>query len=824
MEQYDFLDESHDILKAYYKDEDIYLDEDGKHIIFRFVRGRVVPIHVDSSDYVDWLKDQGIPIDNSSQENMNRAEEILDTLDKIREMSGPDAAAAYEKQIVEQYKQYFEQANSLGYEQVMDQRAQAQGTTRQELQKKYKQMYQDNKDNLVVASKDRVGEWGHFIADYTDKMLKNYPDQEVGSASWAVTSAFDLALMLGLEQAKKGTPPSQVDLLALLQQEFKTRDASSKYFKSRYAPEDMSKYNKAVISLVDGIESLLQNVERDTDFGKAADSAFERMYVKMFNDFDKPNQRNIAPMASSAIPEISDGVPDDLPERFTNQEASRLFSMYSSATGNKLTYAHKVMIHTLARLWDSIPPERQMEVFSALNDPDKGIHKIHKIYFVRAYQDSSVGLVDTSPDKAVEEALRSGLSSASSSNIQETIRSIKEIAARMAQLDGQYAYKNNKGGSARDIGMFWNDSPTLAGRAKSKGEGPNLMQFFSDADAHSAAIIPNSALKVMHNTSKKISSQEMIEHTQAAPEMPGTSFPDADSPSDTETSQQVWEQQGRVYVDKASGWKVEMIPKNNVSGLSGIALKVYSPKGQVIDSPDEITTHKKTKEQIRDEVIGAARKAMATTGEVSQSTKSNTPEVKEPVAAPPTPRSTEGDIEKAKVLNEIIRSLEGRGVSASKIKTNTYSIKGDDGNSYLVTIDKNGNLILHMKNGQGRTEQIMLNSADQALDLISAKGRGAIPSMNENNPNKLKDALGGVNQGQLDELSELTKQLEAQGLQVKAYPSTKRIVITNPNNPEAGKIYISNVDGNLAINASDSNGEMEEVQLTELKLFAEKLL
>lgn len=817
------------LLKAYYGDDELYLDENGKHIIFRNVRGRIVPIHVDSSDYVDWLKDQGIPIDNSSQANMQQAENILDYLDRIREVAGPDTAAKYEKQVLEAYKDYYQQASQLGYETALQNRAKTKGISADDLRAQYKKTYEDNKQNEVKASTNREGEWENYISEYTDRMLSGAQSRDVSSNEWGAVHAFDLALMVALGKAKKGEAPSVVNLVDILKEELKTRDVVSRIFSSRYDPKtDQKESGIAAISLMDGIETLIHNLDTLSPFGRELEVAFDKMYVRMYNDFDKPNQKNMAPMSGSIIPKDDFNVPDELPEEFDSQEANRLVALYKTQPTNKLGASHKVMIHTLARLWERIPEEKRVQAFKELSDDEKGLHRIHKLSFIRAFQDCSKGLREYNPDRVVEESLREALHVKDSTNYNEVVAAIKAIAVNMAHLDGYYASKSSDKGTPnqKEIVHLWNNSPVLAGRAGGRGEGPNLMQYFSSEEAREQAVFSNDILKVVHRG--RMPKGSLVQQTAPAFQQNNTppvpAAPDSpDTPSQPNNTTTGWRQDRNKFIDDSTGTSVTMTPVKLPSGVQGLKLVITNKDGTHEEVEKPILSKGKSKDEVLREVIGVVRgRKLATSQPQVQQFKPKSIEPEEK----PRSASPEMNPDTAKLHQQILSEAVKLGYKITHVVGDKYVFFLPDSKEHsmaLVVRKDTGKLFINTKSKDGLAwENHDVTSLEEARAIMNIT---STPLLEGNE--KFSSTLGSL--GEIDDKSrksieEALNFSDENKLFYRGLGSISSIRIQNKSKQNNGYVSISKRDDKVVAHWIKSDGSIEEITLENLaKKLAELL-
>ena len=91
-----FLD-AFTLLKAVRSTDEFYLDDSGKHVIFRNINGKVRPIQVTAEEYAEWLLEQGIQIDAADQTQLNQIEDQLEILERAAEISPAYVAVALQR-------------------------------------------------------------------------------------------------------------------------------------------------------------------------------------------------------------------------------------------------------------------------------------------------------------------------------------------------------------------------------------------------------------------------------------------------------------------------------------------------------------------------------------------------------------------------------------------------------------------------------------------------------------------------------------------------------------------------------------------------------
>ena len=842
-ELFKFEEQADIYLKAVYGNDSLYFSEDGKPIIFRNVRGKIIPIETDSADYADWLISQGVEINPSNQQNLKQIEGYLDALTRVRELGGPEAQAKYEQQLLDYLKQYSGAAQSMGYDQALSNKAQQEGVSTDELKSRYKDMYEKNKGNTIKAATDKDKEWEYFISNYTDDMLSRSPNQAISSTEWGLVKAFDLALMISMDAAKKGTPPSQVDLLEILDSEIKTRDHASRLFGARYDPKTTDEeHNLAVISLLDGIENLSDHVKRDTDFGKNIEAAFTKIYAKMFHDFDKPNRRNLSPMSGNIVPDHDFEVPDELPDTFTNDEAASLMKILHTHAGNKLPASHKILLHTMARMFEQIPSSSTTRLAVEFHNNEKGLNQVHKTAFIRGFMDYREGLTgEIDPEELVEEALRKAIKLKDSKNPLEIASGIKKLVSILGALDGAYAAKNNKSVGIKnqdEIRKLWHNSPVQGGRQKGRGDGPNIVSLFTDPDIRKNAQYDNQTLKIIHS-GRKVTPDARTAITQASsnieeaptPATPQTipTQPGSGSAS-TPDIRSRYTRSGSSFHDKGGDHTITVVPSGTdpVSGMKFARIKVEMTDGRVFEPDTKIYVNSGTPDpqEFFNRALDEGRKVALQASQdrlSAQPTSPIQPEPEAPKTTPePAPRSTKGqtspsmtDEDKA-LINNLPLKLAPFGVKITETMAGmAWSLKDSQGN-HLGTLGHNHGLKLIRKDTKGQTVKENVDSVDQVMKLLNL-GQQPVDSKTSERKEAapylglLKDIAPDIDEAIADTLSKM----KAAGFKAQRNNSTNAIRIYSKDDNKEVTIT-GQADGSVELQAGNTkltivHGEAEEI-------------
>ena len=500
-----FLPNINTVLKSVTAGDEGYITPEGDTIIFRNVRGKVVPIKVDATQYVDWLAKQGVQVDPSSQKAMQQAEEILQNLQRVGEMGGPAAQQKYEQEVLRQLNAYGAGARNPAYNQAVEQRAQAKGMSRQELEDHYKEQWEnyrkENPDYKPGKSSDIDEQWDSFISNYSNDMLSRATNKNVGSREWGVATAVDIGMRILQEKAKKGLLPQQVDMSSLLAEEIKNRQGMAKHMSSYLdGITDSVQRDIAHISVLDGLEALLDNVSKDTEFGQEYHDEMEKVYNKMYNEYLSKDSGKRFSANRGFVPKADlETVPDELPDAIERPEVVALMNFYEKSGGSKLSNSHKVLVHALSRLMDKIPDDKKMQIAVELNDESEGLHAIHKAAFMRSFEDNkNKPRIDV--DATVENALAHVLRAKDAGSTQ---LAMEYIARAIGEIDGYYAVRNNPKAKMSERAKLWEGSAGAAGRKSVKGEGPNLQNYITNVADRAGSLISNKALGIIHTPKGK---------------------------------------------------------------------------------------------------------------------------------------------------------------------------------------------------------------------------------------------------------------------------------------------------------------------------------
>lgn len=786
---------NHDfILKSITANDDVFLTDDGKHVVFRNIRGKIVPIKVDASKYVDWLQTQGVQVDTSSQEAIGQAEEILDTLQRAGELGGKDYQMQYEKKVLD----YYHQAQGLGYDQAVENRAKTKGTTAEQLKKNYQAQYDSTKSDEKDYTGDKESEWGSFITHYTSDMLQRSGIDKVGTTEWGAVQGIDLMLRVGLENAKNNVPPSKLDLVKMLQEEIDTRTALTKNFSAHYAVNsDAVEKHLVAISMLDGMKLLIKNLNEATPFGQGLDKEFDAIYAKMYQEYGRSTAKDKFSFSRSIIPDSGIDVPTDLPDKFNRDEATSLLHNFENATGSKLNQAHKTIIHSLVRMERLIPADKKASVAVELSSDVNGLHSSHQIGFERAFTDAKLGLT-FDVKREVEEALRDA---SYVKNPLEAVNAMKSLAMRLGRIDGYYAHKQNPKATNREVSGLWQNSPIAAGRKAVKGDGPNLMQFITEPQTGENALIPNSTLKVLHQKQvPKAGTKESI--ASATPEFDfdfSSPAPTQATPATPAAPEAVKASEKEVYPGVIrtgpKDYKTRDDYRISISGTPDrLNVSVVSPSGE----QRSVLVHKHnyiSKEEFQAAMFESALnlKMRLAVGEPTQETPA-APAAPAPSASVSRARSTTLAVTNntdANTLSAIMDYLSDENYSQKAILKNAVKVNGN-GREFLLSV-KDGKLSYSQKGSKGYATTIPLKSFKQFKEYM-----GETPIVaSEVDMSYFED----LTEPEQTAISDVFNRAKEKGFNIKIAKSTGEYRIMN------GDDYISLRKRNGSLSAVSVNGD-----------------
>jgi len=483
--------------KAVRPSDEFYLDDSGKHIIFRNMNGKTVPIQVTAEEYAEWLEQQGVTIDPADQTQLHEIDKELEFLERAAEF-GPGLQKQYEDYFKQRREQYAAVAQQY-YQQALQLQGQKRGVTPEKLHEDRKQAYKDTKKDSVRREELPDRGWHSYAERYIDRVMEvDGVTKDNKRGAWDTMKVFQMVLMQGADLAKSGISPTEITLDQMLKSH--SDDAVSTYFqdvmgKHSNGPQDMSTLSGAF----NGLKTLKQIMSTNSQSAAPMREAFDYIYRRAYDDF---NKEEISSFGQYEVPSFSDkitreSIPTELPAAFNQNEAQALFGFFGNSK-QKVTAANRVTLHSLARLYDLVPEKDRAVVASELSDGSKGLHAIHQTEFLGVYQRKmSLGL-SISVEDEIEGILRLAAKAAKAGTTEELSGAMKEIAGKLGRIDGIHAFTmmGEEAPSHRNFSRQWKDASINAGRRK--GEGPDLIAQLIDDESRKSAVFNNRTLKLLH--------------------------------------------------------------------------------------------------------------------------------------------------------------------------------------------------------------------------------------------------------------------------------------------------------------------------------------
>ena len=482
-------------LKAMNPGDDVYVDEQGRHIIFRMINGQVTPIKTDSNGYASWLKKQGVEIDPSDQTTLDQLDRQLEIFDAARARGGPELQQQYQEAFEKDLKKRQELVMQY-YQQALENQAAEEGVSKEKLQKQKKQKYEEHKDKEVSRTSLPDRGWSSYIKSFTNQVIDAY-DLNYEDANFYLIYAFDTILMKGMDLAERGVASSDVNIPSLIQDELSGPTTFEKLYSTRYQPFAEREGFNPHYFLTNQYPSMEKLNEIFADGGEAAkdlENTFYSLYERMYKDFNPESEDRFTELDGKFSDVLGiDDIPEELPSTFGTKEASSLMSTFRKKSSiSPLKAAHTVTLHSLSRIFESIPESERVRAAVSLADDKTGLHAVHKDGYRNAYKESEGFGMSLSNEAIVESILRDA-ASVQGGTTTDKINAMKRIAHNLGRLDGYTLIRTDNKGYQSHV-TRWSQASTRAGRAKD--EGPGLINAVLDDGFRQANIIPNSVLKV----------------------------------------------------------------------------------------------------------------------------------------------------------------------------------------------------------------------------------------------------------------------------------------------------------------------------------------
>jgi hypothetical protein len=483
-----------DVIKAFTAGSDLHTDEQGRHLIFRTINGRVRPIRVGAEDFAEWLSGQGVNVNPSDQKTLRELDKELEIMERAAEYGGPALQKQYENYFNERRQQYAQMAMGY-YTQALQNQAQRLGMTTENLlaAKQQRQSTFGEEDIPRLRRQDMpVRGWDTTFrawVEHQDAINKLTPAHD----QWYYNRLYAAALSHLSSLAEKGVTLTELNWDDVFTPKF-FKEALQNYYGDFFGNQNADP--KKVIAAV---ETMMRH-HKDNVLNKRQpmQNFMNYWYGKMQEDFTKAKSELMqSSPVTEAIKEIpEESIPPELPNQMTTHEGAALMGMYRRAEGSKLNAAHRVMIHGLSRLVDSVPLQERVGVAVDLSNARTGVNAVHKEGYKRAFTEyTALGLIPDRED-LVQEAISIAIKAAAGSTKQK-IAAIKRISMIMGTIDGVAVLSSNPGIQEAQYTRKWHDTAINAGRVRA--EGPGLIDIIMDDEKRKVNTYTNQDLKIIHS-------------------------------------------------------------------------------------------------------------------------------------------------------------------------------------------------------------------------------------------------------------------------------------------------------------------------------------
>lgn len=500
--------------------EDLHTDADGKHLIFRTVNGRVTPIRVGAEDFSEWLVNQGVNINPADQKTLREIDRELEIMERAADYGGPKLQKQYEDYFKQRRETYSQLALQY-YQQAIQAQSQRTGATPEAIIQTKEQMIRDNPAMGRRESMERRGWKNAFFSwvqnsDYNNK-LTPADDQ------WYYNRIYGCMMAELAKLAEKKVPLASLDIGNLYSDEFIKLAIQNNY--DVFFGGQGTDSKKAALA----VRRMQKDYADDAhDTRNAITNFASYWYDKMTRDFAREDESMLGTSSvTDALRNVPENVvPETLPTVVNKDEANALMGMYNSAQGSKLNASHRVLLHGMGRLVESIPLKERVMMAVELSKASTGLNAVHKEGYKRIYTDAlSLGMIPNRDD-LVREAL-DVVARISAGSTAQKIAALKKVALIMGQIDGLAVLNSNPGIQETQFTRKWHDSAINAGRIKS--EGPGLIDILLDDDRRDSHIYSNKDLRIVHADGVKKPPEK---NTPQEPPTPQATVPEAAASSE----------------------------------------------------------------------------------------------------------------------------------------------------------------------------------------------------------------------------------------------------------------------------------------------------
>lgn len=481
-----------DVIKGITSGDDLHTDEQGRHLIFRTIGGKVRPIRVGAEEFADWLVNQGVEINPADQKTLRELDRELEIMERAAEYGGPQLQKQYEDYFKQRREQYAQMALQYYQQAIQNQAKQANVAPESLLEAKnvrYGEAEAAEDEPVRREDLPRRNWEGAFVSwvENQDKLHNLTPAND----QWYYNRIYGVLLSGLSEAAEKGMTLAELDFDKVFSVDF-IKASMGNYYGEFFGSTGGDP--KKILAGINQVRSMY--FENNLNKRDELSNFMNYWYGRMQDDFSRAQQETLesSPVteAFKDIPE--DAIPAELPRIMSSHEGSSLLGLYRKASGSKLNAAHRVMIHSLARLVDSVPMNERVKMVVELTHGKTGVNALHREGYKRAYHEyNSLGLIPERDD-LVSEAINIATRSANGSTKQK-INAIKRISMIMGTIDGAAVIQNNPGIQDSMFTRKWHDSAINAGRVRA--EGPGLIDILTDDEKRNAHTYTNQDLKIL---------------------------------------------------------------------------------------------------------------------------------------------------------------------------------------------------------------------------------------------------------------------------------------------------------------------------------------
>lgn len=498
------------LLKALTTGDDLHMDEQGRHLIFRTINGRVTPIRVSAEDFAEWLKNQNVNINPADQKTLREIDKELQIMERAAEYGGPALQKQYEEYF-NQRRQLYTQLAYGYYQQALQNQAAANKMTVEQLQQA-KQGIVDKTEGVSELRREQMDYKGW---DSSFQMWVEGQDAANGLTpaddAWYYNRVYGAVLTALIQPASRGVPLSGINMDNVFSDEFFL--AAMKLHYGEFFGGTGADPKKVVAA----IDLLKKNYRENISNNKEVMSNFVNYwYKRMEEDFASETEQSLeSSPVTDAVAEISEGVlPKELPENVTQGETRALLGIYSKARGSKLHAAHRVTLHAMSRLIESIPLQDRVSLAVELAHPKRGLHAVHREGYSRAFTDSTTLGLSYDRESLLRESLGLAESAAKGSVSQKTA-ALKRMSLLMGMMDGADVLEKNPGIQESNFNRRWHNSAVNAHRVRS--EGPGILDVILDDENRASHTYTNQDLKLIHSPTPETSTPTIPEENPKGP-------------------------------------------------------------------------------------------------------------------------------------------------------------------------------------------------------------------------------------------------------------------------------------------------------------------